>query len=85
MNQIQIDEVDDEKDEQLSNLPPKIHNAIAKDHPIDQILGDVSKGVQTRSRVASYCEHYSFVSSFEPKHVDEALDNPDWVNAMHEN
>jgi hypothetical protein len=25
----------------------KIHNAIAKDHRIDQIVGDISKGVQT--------------------------------------
>jgi hypothetical protein len=35
----------------------KIHNAIAKGHPIDQIVGDINKGVQTRSRLASFCEH----------------------------
>jgi hypothetical protein len=23
-----------------------------KDHPVDQIVGDISKGVQTRSRIA---------------------------------
>ena len=61
-NQIQIDEEENVEDDQPSNLPPRIHNAIAKDHPIDQILGDVSKGVQTRCRVASFCEHYYFVS-----------------------
>lgn len=83
-NQIQIDEDDNKEDDQPSNLPPRIHNAIAKDHPIDQILGDVSKGIQTRSHIASFCEHYSFVSSIEPKHVEEALDDSDWVNAMHE-
>jgi hypothetical protein len=32
----------------------KIHNAIVKDHPIDQIVGDINKGVQTRSRLASF-------------------------------
>ncbi|KAL5683753.1 hypothetical protein ACJX0J_010138, partial [Zea mays] len=31
-----------------------------KDHPVDQILGDISKGVTTRSRLVNFCEHYSF-------------------------
>jgi hypothetical protein len=57
---------------------------IARDHPIDQIVGDIHSGVQTRSRLASFCEHYSFVSSNEPKKIDEALQDEDWVNAMHE-
>jgi hypothetical protein len=32
----------------------KIHNAIVKDHPIDQIVGSINKGVQTRSRLAFF-------------------------------
>ncbi|WVZ97092.1 hypothetical protein U9M48_042653 [Paspalum notatum var. saurae] len=52
---------------------PRIHHAVAKDHPIDQIVGDISKGFQTRSRIASFCEHYYFVSCIEPNRVDEAL------------
>jgi hypothetical protein len=64
--------------------PQIIHHVLAKDHLMDQIMGDISKGVQTRSRIASFCEHYSFVSSLEPNHVDEVLRDPDWVNAMHE-
>ena len=47
-------------------------------------MGDISKGVQTRSRISSFCEHYSFVSFLEPNRVDEAFRDPDWVNAMHE-
>ncbi len=31
-----------------------------------------------------FCEHYSFVSCGEPTGIQEALDDPDWVNAMHE-
>jgi hypothetical protein len=61
---------------------PRVHHQVAKDHPVDQITGDISKGVQTRSRVASFCQYYSFVSFHEPKRVDEALDDPDWVISM---
>jgi hypothetical protein len=62
----------------------RIHHQVSKDHPIDQIMGDISKGVQTRSRVASFCQHYSFVSFHEPKCVDEAFDDPDWIISMQE-
>jgi hypothetical protein len=51
---------------------------------VDQILGDISNGVTTRSRLANFCEHYSFVSSIEPFRVEEALQDPDWVLAMQE-
>ena len=40
--------------------------------------------MQTRSRLASFCEYFSFVSSIEPKKIDEAMRDVDWVNAMHE-
>ena len=50
---------------------------------MDSIIGDISRGVQTRSRLVSFCEHFSFMSSIEPK-IDEALLDVDWVNAMHE-
>jgi hypothetical protein len=52
------------------------------DHPVDNILGDIKKGVTIRSRVANFCEHYSFVSSFESFNVEDALRDPDWVVAM---
>ena len=51
---------------------------------MDTIIGDISRGVQTRSRLALFCEHFSFVSSIEPKKIEEALKDIDWVNAMHE-
>jgi hypothetical protein len=53
--------------------PTQVRAMIQKNHPIDQILGDISKGVTTRSRLANFCEHYSFVSSIEPFRVEEAL------------
>ena len=51
---------------------------------MDHIIGDIQRGVQTISRLASFCEHFSFVSHIEPKKIDEALRDVDWVNAMHE-
>jgi hypothetical protein len=31
-----------------------------------------------------YCEHFSFVSFIEPRKIEEALRDADWMNAMHE-
>jgi hypothetical protein len=42
------------------------------------------RGLTTRSRVAHFCEHYSFVSSVEPYRVEDALRDSDWVLAMQE-
>jgi hypothetical protein len=64
--------------------PTQVRATIQRNHPVDQILGDISKGVTTRSRLANFCEHYSFVSSIEPFRVEEALQDPDWVLAMQE-
>jgi hypothetical protein len=52
--------------------------------PVNSILGDIHKGVTTRSRVAHFCEHYSFVSTIEPYRVEDALRDSDWVVAMQE-
>jgi hypothetical protein len=56
---------------------------IARDHLLDTIIGDISKCVQIRSRLALFCEHFSFVSSIKPKKIDEVLKDVHWVNAMH--
>jgi hypothetical protein len=51
--------------------PTQVRATIQRNHPIDQILGDINKGVTTRSRLANFCEHHSFVSSIEPFRVEE--------------
>jgi hypothetical protein len=51
-------------EEEAPRTPPtQVRATIQRHHPVDQILGDISKGVTTRSRLATICEHYSFVSS----------------------
>jgi hypothetical protein len=72
-------------EEEASRAPPiQVRATIQRHHPVDQILGDISKGVMTLSQLANFCEHYSFVSSIEPFRVEEALQDPDWVLAMQE-
>jgi hypothetical protein len=54
-------------EEEAPQVPPtQVWASIQRHHLVDQILGDISKGVTTRSRLANFCEHYSFVSSIEP-------------------
>ncbi len=50
---------EEDKEEEEQRPPhPRVHQAIQRDHPVDTILGDIHKGVTTRSRVAHFCEHY---------------------------
>jgi hypothetical protein len=82
-----IDQGGDEDDQEIQDQRPphpRVHQAIQRDHPINSILGDIHKGVTTRSRVAHFCEHYSFVSSIEPYMIEDALRDLDWVVAMQE-
>jgi hypothetical protein len=55
-------EQDEDKDDQhksrSSPLPhPRVRQTILCDHPVNNILGALEKGVTTRSRVATFCEH----------------------------
>jgi hypothetical protein len=73
------------EEEEAPQAPPtQVRATIQRNHLVDQILGDITKGVTTRSRLVNFCEHYSFVSSIEPFRVEEALLDPDWVMAMQE-
>jgi hypothetical protein len=80
----QEEQVMEEDDEAPLAPPTQVRATIQRNHPVDQILGDISKGVTTRSRLANFCEHYSFGSSIEPFRVEEVLQDPDWVLAMQE-
>jgi hypothetical protein len=78
------DKEDDQEIQGQRPPHPRVHQAIQRDHPVNSILGDIQKGVTTRSRIAHFCEHYSFVSSIEPYRVEDALRDSDWVLAMQE-
>jgi hypothetical protein len=79
------DEDDGDKEESNSRERPPhpgVRHNVQRDHPVNNILGDIEKWVTTRSRVAIFCEHYLFVFSFDSFKVEDALRNPDWVVAM---
>jgi hypothetical protein len=71
------DKEDDQEIRDQRSPHPRVHQAIQRDHPVNSILGDIHKGVTTRSRVAHLCELYSFVSSIEPYKIEDALRDPD--------
>jgi hypothetical protein len=53
---------EDDGDKGEAQPHPRVRQNIQRDHTVDNILGDIEKGVTTRPRVANFCEHYSFVS-----------------------
>nr|GEV89285.1 hypothetical protein [Tanacetum cinerariifolium] len=73
---------------------------IHKDHPISQIIGDLSLTIQTRSMTRAVkdqgglsqmfgtdfhtCMFACFLSQEEPKRVHQALKDPSWIEAMQE-
>jgi hypothetical protein len=80
------DQGGDEDDGDKGEAPPhpRVCHNVQRDHPIDNILGDIEKEVITRSRIANFCNHFSFVSSFEAFKVEDALRDLEWVVAMQE-
>ncbi|KAL4579862.1 hypothetical protein LXL04_016030 [Taraxacum kok-saghyz] len=79
--------------ENITNLPVSsgvldysLLTRIKNNHPIDNVIGSLTDGEQTRSQTGHVNEYlYScFISQIEPKNVDMALTEPSWVDAMHE-
>jgi hypothetical protein len=81
------DEDDGDKDESNSRPTPphlRVCHTMQRDHLVNNILGDIKKWVTSRSCITNFCEHYLFVSSFEPFKVVDALHDPDWMMVVQE-
>ena len=64
---------------------PRRSSHLLQDHSQDLIIGSPSRGVTTHSRHALFIEHQAFVSlEDEPKTIEEALRDADWIIAMQE-
>ena len=53
-------------------------------HPQDQIIGNPSSGVRTRSSLGNICNNLAFISQIEPKNINYVLVNENWMIAMQE-
>nr|GEX25157.1 hypothetical protein [Tanacetum cinerariifolium] len=77
------DEEDVDAEADLTNLETNIHvspiltTRVYKDHPVNQIIGDLNLAPQTRSMTRMGKEQ-------EPKKVHQALKDPSWIEAMQE-
>nr|GEX55581.1 copia protein [Tanacetum cinerariifolium] len=58
-----------------------------KDHPLEQVIGNLSQSVRTRRQLESDGEMCMFVltvSRTEPKNIKEAMDDSTWIELMQE-
>jgi len=62
-----------------SNLPKEWIEP--KELSKDNIIGDIEQGVSTRRKLA-FIQHVAFVSQIEPKNVNDALCDSNWVVVM---
>nr|GEY79274.1 hypothetical protein [Tanacetum cinerariifolium] len=71
-----------------TNHPMPHHNSKwTKDHPLNNIIGQLSKSVSTRLQLheqALFCYYDAFLTSVEPKTYKEVLTQSCWIEAMQE-
>src|SRR4051812_49067605 len=48
---------------------------------IENVVGDLERGITTHNQVANFVGHNSFISCVDPQKVYEALEDPDWLEA----
>ena len=55
-----------------------------KNHPPENIIGDINKGITTRRGLQNQCAFSAFLSQVEPKNAKEAILDESWLMAMQE-
>src|SRR3954462_4583978 len=77
----EINEEDAINIEQNNNPPNELVEL--RDHPHEQVIGDITQGVRTRNQLGLYSDCV-FISEFEPKNIKEAIVDNSWILAMQE-
>jgi hypothetical protein len=97
-DQGQVDGQDgDQNDQDDQVIPPRSNEEIEahrkrrverdlelKGHTLERVIRDLRGKVSTRSQLTQFSNHHAYISMVEPKKVFEALEDPDWLDAMHE-
>ncbi|GJT39298.1 hypothetical protein Tco_0939163 [Tanacetum coccineum] len=55
----------------------------SKNHPLDQVIGNLNQRT-LRSQAQNHSNLFCFISTIEPKNINEALKDESWVVAMQE-
>ena len=79
-----IDEIIESEPKELNEVVPHVDNdyiepireedlpkegKLNRNHPIDNVIGDITRGVATRGSLKHFCNFTAFVSQIEPKNV----------------
>nr|GFB85394.1 hypothetical protein [Tanacetum cinerariifolium] len=70
---------------QTNHPMPHHNNKWTKDHPLNNIIDQLSRPVSTRLQLheqALFCYYNAFLTSVEPKTYKEALTQSCWIEAM---
>ncbi|KAK1384246.1 hypothetical protein POM88_021981 [Heracleum sosnowskyi] len=82
MNQESMDQGGGSNNDARNHLPTA--RKWTQAHTPDLIIGDPDASVRTRSATNNECLYHAFLSQTEPKKVDEALQDANWITAMQE-
>ena len=65
----------------------KPSSRVIKNHPDSNIIGSLDEGLHLRKgniRLANHVTYHCYLAQFEPKRVEEALQDENWVESIHE-
>ena len=65
----------------------KRSSRVIKNHPDSNIIRSLDEGLRLRKGnilLANHVTYYCYLAQFEPKRVEEALQDENWVELMHE-
>ncbi|GJR18156.1 putative ribonuclease H-like domain-containing protein [Tanacetum coccineum] len=71
----------------LNNPPLEHAQKWTKDHPLENVIGDINRPVSTRRQLetdAMWCFFNEFLENAKPKNFKEAVQYPCWIDAMQE-